>query len=342
MKLKLCLFTAISALTIFNASAAPKSDAGLHYVKNRGVVRCGVESENKIFAYKDAEGKWQGINAEICKMLSIAIFGRNDLYAMVPLSSNQVSAALTANKIDVMLGGLPYSANNEITSNASPAAVLYYDKQMFVAQNAKKVESMQGFKNARVCVVNDSDDMSKLQAFSYKYKLDFNILPFQNVVRAKEAFLLKRCELFTANSMILKDLIINSPAGTSGVEILPEVITDRPVYAFVDKANSTLSSVVKWVLNAQKLAEEQGLTSQNIEISLANPDISTRNVLGQDEKLWKKFGLQPKWLQTSLKEQGNYGEIFENTLGENSRFKIQRDKSNLLKNGGYITHDSFL
>ena len=136
--------------------------------------------------------------------------------------------------------------------------------------------------------------------------------------------MLHRCQLLTGNSMILRDVVVNSPAGVSDVEMLPETITVRPVYVFADKANGSLQSIVKWTMNALKEAEENELTSKNVDIHLSSKDPSIRNLLGLDQQLWQRFKLSPTWLQTYLKESGNYGEVFEKYLGEESVFKIKR------------------
>ena len=134
MKLKLWLCLVLSA---FIARPALAANPGLHYINTRGNIRCGTETGNKILAYKDENGKWQGINVELCKMLSTAVFGRSDRIAMVPLASNQVSKALRTNKIDVMIGGLPFSATTEMSTRAAPVDVWYYDRQVFLAHAVK-------------------------------------------------------------------------------------------------------------------------------------------------------------------------------------------------------------
>jgi general L-amino acid transport system substrate-binding protein len=339
MKLKLWL---LCTLFIFAANSVLADDAGLRYITTRGTVKCGTESENKIFVHKDTDGKLNGFDVEICRMLSTAIFGKNDRITMVPLSANQVSKAIETNKIDVMIGGLPYSATTESGTRTCPVSVMYYDNQVFLARPLENAESMQSYKGARVCVVNESDDLSKLKTYNDQYQLDFNILPFPNLSKAKEAFFLKRCQLLTANSLLLKDIMLNSPAGTTGVEILPEVIVSRPVYIYTDKNNPTMRSIIKWVINASRLAEEYGINSDNIGLFSAAADTSTQNLLGLNKELWQKFGLEPTWLQTSVKESGNYGEIFENTLGSNSKYNFMRGKSNLITKGGWIITDPFL
>ena len=339
MKLKLWLCLALAALTAQNAAAEATplaANPGLQHINTRGKVLCGTAAGNKILTYRDNEGKWQGMDVELCKMLSTAIFGRNDRIEMVPLEANQVSNALYTNKIDVMIGGLPFSATTEISTRATPVDVWYYDRQVFLARKIEGATSMEAYRGKKVCVVNNSDDLAKLEVYNSRYQLGFSLLRFPNFRSAKEAFLLHRCQLLTGNSMILRDVVVNSPAGVSDVEMLPETITVRPVYVFADKANGSLQSIVKWTMNALKEAEENELTSKNVDIHLSSKDPSIRNLLGLDQQLWQRFKLSPTWLQTYLRESGNYGEVFEKYLGEESVFKIKRNENNLLKNKGLM------
>ncbi len=343
-KMKLKLWLCCFLLTIYSgtAFASASSDAGLYFINNRGVVRCGTPSDNKIFAYKDEEGKWQGISPEICRIISTAIFGRSDRIKMVFVPETMVSDALSTNKIDVMIGGMPYSATNESSTKAAPVAPIYYDRMVFLARDAAKAKSMKDFQGEKVCIVDDIDDLSRLNAFNDKHQLNFKIMNYKLSSQARESFLLKRCRLFVGNAMLLQDMLLNTPSGMSGVEMLPETIDTRPFYLYTDKANTTLRSALKWIMNATKLAEEVGLTQDNYTLNLATKDISMRNLLGIDDKLWNRFKLEPTWVQTLLKERGHYGDVFENTLGSKSRFNLKRGKNHLLKNGGMMFSEEFL
>ena len=165
MKLKLCLYLAFCSAFIQPVQANLhhiSQSAGLQYINTRGKIYCGTEAGNKILAYQDKSGNWKGMDVELCKMLSTAIFGQSDHFKMIPLSANQISNALATNKIDVMIGGLPYSATTEISTNAQPVDVWYYDHQVFLAHTIKNANSMEAYKGSKVCVVNNTDDLAKL------------------------------------------------------------------------------------------------------------------------------------------------------------------------------------
>lgn len=327
----------------FASEALAAADAGLRYMQTRGVVRCGTDLSAQTYAYKDENGYWRGIDADLCRVLALAVLGDKERIEMVNVSTNLVSKYLTTNKIDIMLGGAPYSASNEIRSQAAPVDIIYYDKQMFLGRNADKATSMEDYKGQKVCVVNNSDDQYNLEEYNARYNLDLKPLFFSNSQRAKEAFLLNRCTLLTGNALFLTNVLKSAGIKDTTTQVLPEVISVKPVYAFASKGNNTWRISAKWLLNALKLAEDIGITSENIDIFIGVSDTSTKNLLGVSPDLWNKFKVQnPQWLRQELKELGNYGEIYERNLGKESDFKLEREQNKLLKDGGLIIPQPFL
>lgn len=339
MKLNALLFAFLTFLTLAPAHAA---DDGFRYVLANGKVRCGTDLTSKTYAYKDEDGFWRGIDAAWCKVFAEAIFGNPDLIEMVQVENKDVSKALKLNQIDFMFGNTQFTANMEISSQASPFALLYYDRLMLLAKAKDGATSMEAYKGSTVCTVSNSEDYQQILDFSNRYKLNFKYLKFDTNERARTAFLLDRCQLLPGNEVYLKGIIKNNYAKDAKAEILPEVIAIKPVYAYANRDNNTLKINGKWIVNALILAEDENISSSNIDIFIGLKDNSTRNLLGADETLWKKFGLKPDWVKKVISSQGNYGEMFEKNLGNASPLNLPRDKNNLIKNGGLIKSQSFL
>ena len=113
MKLKfaLCCLFFVSAV-----SEAAAADAGLRYIQTRGVVRCGTDLSAKTYAYKDTDGYWRGIDADLCRTLAAAVLGDKERIEMVNVTTNMVTNSLPNNKMDVMHGGAPNYSGIEISS----------------------------------------------------------------------------------------------------------------------------------------------------------------------------------------------------------------------------------
>lgn len=338
MKLKIIF---LSLLIVCISTEAAAADAGLRYIQARGFVRCGTDLSTKTYAFKNSDKQWQGVDADFCKALSMATLGSDEKFELVNVPSNEISKALATNKIDIMLGNNALSASQEIKSRATGVDILYYDRQMFLA-HPLEADSMESYRGSKVCAVNHSEDLASVNEYSRRYNLGLKVLSFPSLSQAKEAFLLKRCQLLSANEIYLRGVEKSVVTTEKNLEILPEVISYRPVYAYVDRNNPTLRIICKWILNAFNLAESYGITSKNIDVFIGVTDNSIRNLLGIDPKLWSAFGLQPEWAKRALKELGNFGEIYERNLGKDSEIGIPREKNHLIENGGLIKSQPFL
>lgn len=340
--MKLCrFFVCFACLFSCCSNALAATDAGLRYIKARGIVRCGTDLQTKAFAHKDEEGFWHGFDVDICRAISYAIFNRGDRFTMVNTAPENVSKALATNKIDVMLSGTYYSAKDEITYKIMPVDILYYEQQMFLAKKIPNATSMEAYNDAKICVVADTIDFYNLSNYKDKYKLNFKLLPFQTKRRAEEAFLLNRCQILTGNALVLQSIKDKRFSDTDEISLLPESIGIKPIYAFVDKNNNSLRIIFKWVFNALKLAEEYNISSQNVKIYIGATDLSQQNLLGDNPALWAKFGINPNWMRNAISDIGNYGEIYERNFGKNSPFQIERKENNLITNGGLLITEPF-
>lgn len=314
-------------------------DVNLNPIINSNVLRCGSDLSVKSYAYKE-NGEWKGFDADICRALALAIYGDGSRFEMVDVRPYRVGQSLKGGLIDVMLSGGLYSAAIEAKQQAAAVGLLYYDRQMFAAKDApQEVQSMDAFKGKKVCVSTDSDYVENLNEYNLKYNLNLQTLQFNSPSKAREAFLLKRCELLTTRGMLLQSLLMDSPG--KNIEILPEEFAYKPVYAFVAENNPRLRVALKWAFNALYLAEELGINQKNIGILVGNEDISTRNLLGEDDLLWLSLNLKPQWVRQAVGQLGNMGEIYERNLGADSPFKLPRGKANLVKNGGVVNAQSF-
>lgn len=335
MKIKLSIALFLMLLTPAASFAGPVVTP----ILKTEVLRCGTDLSIKSYARKE-DGQWKGFDADICRVFAWAIYGDGNKFKMVDVRPNQIKRAFNDGLIDVMLSGSFYSAAVEARYNTAAVGLLYYDRQMFAAkQLPEKSSSMADFKGKKVCVSKAGDYLQNLKNYNQKYELNLTILPYNSIAKAREALLLKRCDLLTANSLLLQGL--DTTALGQSLQILPEEFAHKPVYAFVARNNNDLRIALKWVINALYLAEENGITQKNIKIIVANEDASTQNLLGENDILWRLLKLQPDGLKQAIGEVGNMGEIYERNFGPVSPYKLDRGKANLIKNGGIVHPEKF-
>lgn len=99
MKMKLL---SVAALLAAGAVAMPAvAGVTLDNVKKRGHVLCGVNTSAPGFSSADSQGKWRGLDVNICRSVAAAVLGDADKVKYVPLSSPQRFTALQSGEIDI-------------------------------------------------------------------------------------------------------------------------------------------------------------------------------------------------------------------------------------------------
>src|SRR6201989_3691494 len=105
MKLKTVAALAVLACaTTLPASAGQTFDA----VKARGYVQCAVNTGRAGFSFADSQGKWTGLDVDLCKAIAAAMFGDAEKVKFTPTTAQQRFVALQSGEVDV------------ITRNATP------------------------------------------------------------------------------------------------------------------------------------------------------------------------------------------------------------------------------
>lgn len=339
MKLKTTLLITFLCLLSFDVWA---QNSEFDVIKKRSFVACGTDLSTKSFAYTDESGTWRGIDADICRNFAAAILGNSESFKLYDVPLSQSAQMLNNRSIDVMLGNSSLSAKQEALYLSAITDVLYFDRQVFVTRKQTNNVSMNDYKGAKVCVLNNSADFSNLSAYNSKYGMEFKILPFHNMNEVKQAFLLNRCELACGSEIYFKGIEQTLVAKENNLFVLPETISIRPVYAYVSPLNLKLQKAGKWIINALKLASENEINKNNIDAFASVKDSSVRNLLGFEPDLWTYFGLQPTWVVQAIKDRGNFEEMFETNLGSESHIKLDKRNNSLLKNGGMISSLPFI
>ena len=124
----------------------------LETVKKRGVINCGVGTGLAGFAIADANGVWNGIDADFCRALSSAIFGDPNKVKYVPLSAKDRFTALQAGEADLLARNTTWTISRDTSLGINFQAVNYYDGQGFIVKKKAKISSALELNGASVCI----------------------------------------------------------------------------------------------------------------------------------------------------------------------------------------------
>ena len=114
------------------------------------------------------------------------------------------------------------------------------------------------------------------------------------------------------------------------------MISKEPLGPVVRQGDDAWLNIVKWTLFAMINAEENGVTMANVDQMLKSTAPDVLRLLGVEGIKGKGLGLSDDWAYQTVKQVGNYGEVFERNVGQGSPLKIDRGLNALWNQGGIL------
>jgi len=318
------------ALVVFAQSASAQT---LKAVTDRAILNCGANGTLAGFGLPDAQGKWTGLDVDLCRAIAAAIFNDANKVKFVPLSAKDRFTALQSGEVDVLIRNTTWTSSRDSSLGLSFAGVDYYDGQGFMVRKALKVNSALELNGASVCVQQGTTTELNLADYFHAHKMQMKSVTFATANEAVKAYDAGRCDAYTtdASGLYAERLRL---ANANDHIILPEIISKEPLGPVVRQGDDKWFTVVKWVMFAMINAEELNITSTNIDemVKSTNPDI--KRFVGTEGNYGEQLGLPKDWAVRIIKLVGNYGESFERNVGQGSPLKIDRGLNKLWNKGG--------
>jgi len=305
----------------------------LKTVKDRGMLSCGVSQGLPGFSSPDDKGNWTGLDVDVCRAISAAIFNDPSKIKFVPLSAKDRFTALQSGEIDVLSRNTTWTLSRDTSLGANFTGITYYDGQGFLVKKSLKVNSALELNSASVCVQTGTTTEQNLADYFKGNNMKYEVIAFGTADEAVKAYESGRCDVFTTDvsGLYAERLKLANPADHL---VLPEVISKEPLGPMVRHGDDQWLDIVKWSLFAMITAEELGATQKNVDemAKLDKPEL--KRVFGTDGNLGEQLGLTKDWVVRIVKAVGNYGESFERNVGAGSKLGISRGLNQLWNKGG--------
>lgn len=323
---------ALAACTAMLVHAGPTVDA----IKKRGQLVCGVSQGSAGLSLADSQGKWSGLDVDICKALAAAVLGSPDKVRYVPLSSQQRFPALVSGEIDVLSRNTTVTSGRDAGQPYVSTAVVFYDGQGFLVPRKLGVKSATQLNGAQVCVQPGTNNEQNLVDWFAAHKLKYRPVVIENLVELEKAFYAGRCDVYLSDASTLAASRAARAAKADDYVILPERVNKSPLSPWVRREDSNWADIVRWTVHAVVAAEELGLTSTNVDGFLESKDPQIRRLLGTDPGIGKNFQLEERWAYQVIKSVGNYGEIWDRNVGPRTPLKLERGQNAQWNKGGLL------
>ena len=320
----------LAASVVSTAQAGPTLDA----IKGRGQLICGVSTGVAGFSLADSQGKMAGIDADVCRAVAAVIFGDAEKVKFVPLTAQQRFTALQSGEVDILSRNTTYTMQRDTALGLNFAGVTYYDGQGFMVAKKLNVKSAKELNGATVCVQPGTTTELNLADFARTFKVQIKPVVIEKLEEIESAFFSGRCDAYTTDASGLAGTRATKATNADDYIILPEIISKEPLGPAVRHGDDQLLDIVRWTMFALLEAEENGVTSKNLEEMKKSDNPGIKRLLGVTPGLGKAMGVEETWAYTAIKAVGNYGEMFERNVGKGSKLNLDRGLNALWNKGG--------
>jgi general L-amino acid transport system substrate-binding protein len=321
-------------------TAPPSQGAGglLDTVIQRGTLKCGVNETLPGFGSKDNAGNYVGFDVELCKAVAAAVLGDASKVEYTSLTAAQRFEALNSGAIDVLSRNTTWTQDRDTELGLTFAPTTYYDGQQVMARAADGFTSdstLSDLAGATICTNAGTTTEKNISEAMDALGVQFTLTTFDDFNLVLENFKAGACDAVTTDgSGLVSEKSVQEPAPGDWV-IFPTVpISKEPLGPATKQGDDVWSDVISWTVFAMITAEENGITSANVDDMVANPpNGEVQRMLGGEGELQSVMGLPADAFYQVIKQVGNYGEVFDRNL---SVLGLKRGLNALWTDGGLM------
>jgi general L-amino acid transport system substrate-binding protein len=200
-----------------------------------------------------------------------------------------------------------------------------------------------------ICVLSGTTTELNLATAAAQAGIDYEPLTFTEADQIQEAFTAGQCQGWTSDKSQLAGVRSTFPESEGGPEaltILEETFSKEPLGPVVRDGDDEWADAVNWTIIATIQAEEFGITSENVEEMRSSDNLDVLRFLGEPiptedgESDAAPFdpglGLEPDFAVDIVSQVGNYGEIYERTVGPDTPLGLERGLNAQWTDGGLL------
>ena len=299
-------------------------------------LSCGVPTGIPGFGMPDSQGKYSGLDVDVCRAIAAAVLGDPEKVKYVPLTAQQRFTALQSGEVDILSNNTTWTLLRDTTLGLNFGPVVFYDGQGFMVAKKLGVKSAKELNGATICVAPGTTTELNLADYFRANKMEFKPVVIEKVDELFAAFFSGRCDVVTGDASGLVAQRVGRAPNPDDYIVLPDRISKEPLAPVVRHGDEEWHDIVDWVVYALFEAEEKGITQKNLDDMLKSDAPDIKRMLGVTPGMGKSLGLDEKWAYNAIKTAGNYGEIFERHLGLSTPLKLERGYNNLWTKGGLM------
>src|SRR4249920_3549215 len=193
----------IVAAALVGAAGTAQAGKDLDAVKARGQLICGVNTGVAGFALADSQGKWVGLDVDVCRAVAATMFGDSEKVKYVPLTAQQRFTALQSGEVDLLSNNTTWTLQRDTQLGLNFGPVVFYDGQGFMVPKKSGVKTAKELNGATICVQPGTTTELNLADYFRANKMEYKPVVIEKIDEVYAAFFSGRCDVMTGDASAL-------------------------------------------------------------------------------------------------------------------------------------------
>lgn len=323
-----------SAQTVASPPSGAVPTAAVPAIMQAGHLRCATVGSEDDWNGQDQHGDLSVLGAAVCHAVAAAILGDASKVEIAEMPAEpEALAALRSGSVDLALGISP-SAETAVQWGVGFGPAIFYDTQRFMVPQGSHIAKAADLRDALICAMNNTPAERTLRDEMTAREIPYALQAHSEQGEMDASVGVARCAAGTALESRLAASRADFPATAPPFNFLPERLGLSPVVPAYRYGDQRLGLIVDYTVHALVEAEALGITQANVEAARARTDMRAQRLLGGDRAVGQALGLGPDWVVRVIAAVGNYGEIFNRTLGKT--YGLDRGLNALWTAGGLM------
>lgn len=312
----------------------------LDTVIDRGTLRCGTNETLVGFGFRDEAGEFTGMDVDLCKAVAAAVLGDATAVEYEALTAAARFEAVSSGQVDILSRNTTWTQQRDSELGLDFAPTTYYDGQQIMGSSElfSSESGVADLDGATVCTNAGTTTELNITEAAAAEGIEITLNTYEDFNIVMDNFTQGNCDAVTTDGSGL--VARKYQAGDAGNDwvIFPAVpISKEPLGPAWAQGDSRWGDVITWTVFALFIAEEQGITSANVEDMRANPpNGEVGRLLGSEgdfAEMQTAMGLPVDAFYQAILQVGNYGEIYERNL---TPLGLERGLNALYSQGGIL------
>lgn len=335
---KVSLAAALAASVAIVPTLASAESATVQQIQERGTLLCSGHNGSYFgFVEVNDQNEWRGLDIDLCRALTTAILGDPDAVQIVPLSWAQRFPALQSGDVDLIIKATGWTMGRDTELGLQFSLPYFFGGTQFMAHGDLGITDATGLDGGTICV----EAGTTIERISANYLstigVEHTMISYESAAELRAAYVANRCDAFAGwgpNLAVLRATEIENPEAHI---ILSDQLSSEPISAAMRQGDEDFVDVVNWMLASLLIAEEEGITMDNVDEMAANPpNPRVARLLGAEPGMGERLGLRDSWAREMIAAVGNFEEIYDRNLGKNSPYQLERGLNSLWSHGGVL------